>query len=104
MKCPRCQFDTRVRDSRPTDQNTVKRRRVCDGCGFKFHTFETTVNPDQALRRRQKFNEYMRAWKARNPEKVKALNHRRKRRQEARKEAAALGVPVETIYAQWGVA
>lgn len=42
MKCPICgHSETAVKDSRPTeDQVAIRRRRVCDGCGFRFTTFE----------------------------------------------------------------
>ena len=42
MKCPYCGLDnTRVVDSRPTDDNTsIRRRRVCDTCGKRFTTYE----------------------------------------------------------------
>lgn len=43
MKCPFCQHDdTRVCDSRPQEaDNTVRRRRLCNGCGKRFGTVET---------------------------------------------------------------
>ncbi len=42
MKCPYCNSaDTRVIDSRPTDEgNTIRRRRSCDECGKRFTTYE----------------------------------------------------------------
>ena len=42
MKCPFCSFaDTRVIDSRPAeDNNSIRRRRVCDECGKRFTTYE----------------------------------------------------------------
>jgi transcriptional repressor NrdR len=42
MKCPSCgSLDTQVKDSRPTDDNaSIRRRRVCAACGFRFTTFE----------------------------------------------------------------
>ena len=42
MKCPFCSFaDTRVIDSRPADDNnSIRRRRVCDECGKRFTTYE----------------------------------------------------------------
>jgi transcriptional repressor NrdR len=43
MHCPFCQHsDTRVVDSRLTeDGSTVRRRRECPACGERFSTFET---------------------------------------------------------------
>ncbi len=42
MKCPFCgNADTRVIDSRPAeDNNSIRRRRVCDECGKRFTTYE----------------------------------------------------------------
>ncbi len=42
MKCPYCsQENTRVVDSRPVDEdNSIRRRRVCDDCGRRFTTYE----------------------------------------------------------------
>ncbi|ANZ94631.1 MULTISPECIES: transcriptional regulator NrdR [Brochothrix] len=42
MRCPSCQSnDTRVIDSRPTDENrSIRRRRECESCSFRFTTFE----------------------------------------------------------------
>ena len=42
MRCPFCSNkETQVRDSRPSDDNsTIRRRRVCPGCGGRFTTFE----------------------------------------------------------------
>ncbi|MBR6148676.1 MAG: transcriptional repressor NrdR [Lachnospiraceae bacterium] len=42
MKCPFCGHEnTRVIDSRPAeDNNSIRRRRVCDECGKRFTTYE----------------------------------------------------------------
>ncbi len=42
MKCPFCNSeDTRVIDSRPADDNnSIRRRRLCDMCGKRFTTYE----------------------------------------------------------------
>jgi transcriptional repressor NrdR len=42
MKCPFCDnSDTKVIDSRPTDEGqAVRRRRVCERCGKRFTTYE----------------------------------------------------------------
>ena len=42
MKCPFCNHDdTRVIDSRPAeDNNSIRRRRVCDECDKRFTTYE----------------------------------------------------------------
>ncbi len=43
MKCPFCgDDDTRVIDSRPSEDNTaIRRRRQCENCGKRFTTYET---------------------------------------------------------------
>jgi len=43
MHCPFCHHgDTRVIDSRVSDDGTsVRRRRECEACGARFNTFET---------------------------------------------------------------
>ncbi|MBQ8696942.1 MAG: transcriptional repressor NrdR [Clostridia bacterium] len=41
MKCPICGFpDSRVIDSRPTEEGSIRRRRECDGCKRRFTTYE----------------------------------------------------------------
>jgi transcriptional repressor NrdR len=42
MRCPYCgALDTQVKDSRPTeDSASIRRRRICPGCGGRFTTFE----------------------------------------------------------------
>jgi len=42
MRCPSCaSLDTQVKDSRPTeDSSVIRRRRVCLSCNSRFTTFE----------------------------------------------------------------
>jgi transcriptional repressor NrdR len=41
VKCPYCGKDnTKVIDSRPTDDSSIRRRRQCDECGKRFTTYE----------------------------------------------------------------
>ena len=42
MRCPFCENDdTRVIDSRPTEEgHAIRRRRECDNCGKRFTTYE----------------------------------------------------------------
>ena len=42
MRCPYCGgANTRVIDSRPVEEdNSIRRRRVCDGCSRRFTTYE----------------------------------------------------------------
>lgn len=60
MDCPSCQHpDTRVVDSREA-VDSIRRRRECQGCGFRFTTFERVEFrlPDVVKRdgRKQNFN------------------------------------------------
>jgi len=42
MKCPNCgSTELRVIDSRPTDNNAIKRRRECEACKSRYTTYET---------------------------------------------------------------
>lgn len=42
MRCPRCkEFDTKVIDSRITEDGfSIRRRRECNKCGYRFTTYE----------------------------------------------------------------
>ena len=41
MKCPVCAApDSRVLDSRPAENNSIRRRRECTACGKRFTTYE----------------------------------------------------------------
>jgi len=42
MRCPSCQYNgSRVLDSRPVDDSkSIRRRRECEECGYRFTTFE----------------------------------------------------------------
>jgi transcriptional repressor NrdR len=46
MKCPYCTFgESKVIDSRPTDENErIRRRRECLSCGKRFTTYEIVEN------------------------------------------------------------
>lgn len=42
MKCPYCGHkDSKVVDSRPVDENSIRRRRECLSCERRFTTYET---------------------------------------------------------------
>ena len=43
MKCPFCGYtESKVVDSRPTDEgSSIRRRRECLSCGSRFTTYET---------------------------------------------------------------
>ena len=41
MNCPACSAaDSRVLDSRPAENNSIRRRRECAACGKRFTTYE----------------------------------------------------------------
>ena len=41
MKCPFCAYEeTKVIDTRNQEDNTIKRRRICEKCGKRFNTYE----------------------------------------------------------------
>ena len=41
MKCPTCGYpDSKVIDSRPTEEGSIRRRRECLNCGKRFTTYE----------------------------------------------------------------
>lgn len=44
MRCPSCDhFESKVVDSRPTEDGaSIRRRRECLACGFRFTTYERT--------------------------------------------------------------
>lgn len=46
MRCPFCgEEDTKVIDSRSTEEGKKKRRRLCQKCGKRFTTFESVERP-----------------------------------------------------------
>ncbi len=45
MKCPECDAQTEVKDSRPGADNTIRRRRRCAGCHLRFTTYEVVGTP-----------------------------------------------------------
>lgn len=52
MRCPKCgKGDTRVVDSRMQEAtNTIKRRRECRACGYRFTTFERCEDPIEVIK------------------------------------------------------
>lgn len=64
MRCPYCNQDnTRVVDSRPVeDNNSIRRRRMCDGCGKRFTTYEKVETiPMVVIKKDQTRDQYERA-------------------------------------------
>ncbi|TXL62507.1 transcriptional regulator NrdR [Cerasibacillus terrae] len=62
MRCPTCQNkNSKVLDSRPIEEGrSIRRRRECESCGFRFTTFERTEKvPLMVVKKdgvRQEFN------------------------------------------------
>ena len=54
MRCPYCnELDTQVKDSRPTEDNAViRRRRSCPQCAARFTTFERVQLRDLMVKKR----------------------------------------------------
>ena len=54
MRCPYCNYeDTQVKDSRPTEDNSViRRRRSCIQCAARFTTFERVQLRDLMVKKR----------------------------------------------------
>jgi transcriptional repressor NrdR len=53
MHCPQCKHDdTRVLDTRTPDAQSIKRRRQCAACGFRFSTLEKPVREDVSVEKR----------------------------------------------------
>ena len=62
MRCPSCSaVDTKVVDSRLVESVSVRRRRECPQCGYRFTTFERAELPMPAVikrdQRREPFDE-----------------------------------------------
>lgn len=101
VDCPRCQAVAGVIDSRAAENNTIKRRRKCTACGFRFNTWESTVNQSKLVEQRR---QALRAFKARlTPEERQERNKRDHLRRAARDEAKRTKEPVAAIYKRWGV-
>ena len=64
MRCPFCSSEnTRVVDSRPVeDTNSIRRRRMCDGCGRRFTTYEKVETiPLTVIKKDQNREQYSRS-------------------------------------------
>jgi transcriptional regulator NrdR family protein len=103
MKCSSCQAETKVLESRLTEDNYMRRRRECTECGFRVTTWESTQAP--TLRDRAAYERERRAKlppEKRNARKPETLQ-RKRLREMARKEAFKTGESVGALYARWGV-
>ena len=57
MKCPRCKaYGLSITDSRP-DGETIRRRRRCLNCGYRFTTYEISNEDYRNLKDKEKDNE-----------------------------------------------
>ncbi len=64
MKCPRCSYsDTKVRESRLSNEgHSVRRRRVCLECHYRFTTYEEEeVFSFQVRKKDNRFEEFSRS-------------------------------------------
>lgn len=44
MECPKCKSTyVEVIDTRPAENNSIRRRRICRDCSHRFTTYELTV-------------------------------------------------------------
>lgn len=101
MRCPNCQGETLVTDSRDAPENTLRRRRECVACSHRFTTYESTV---QVAKRRQADRKAKRAaYRVLSADERRAAIKRREIRKAARTEAETTGVPVQDLYRRWGV-
>ena len=59
MRCPNCGFrEDKVIDSRPSrDGSSIRRRRVCLQCGFRFTTYEEIERSDIRVVKRDRTHE-----------------------------------------------
>ena len=59
MRCPKCGFrDDKVIDSRQSrDSSSIRRRRVCLKCAFRFTTYETIDRSDLRVIKRDRTHE-----------------------------------------------
>jgi hypothetical protein len=103
MKCPHCQRDTFVKDSRPQADGSVRRRRVCRK-GHVTTTWETALNPRTHLNFQARNKRHVKKWwESMTPEERAERQKFYRIRHMARKEAKATGQPLEALYERWGV-
>ena len=59
MRCPKCGYeDSKVIDSRPSENNdAIRRRRECESCGFRFTTYERREELPLSVRKRDGLRE-----------------------------------------------
>ena len=91
MKCPYCgYFDTKVNDSRPTDDDTrIRRRRECLKCGRRFTTYEMVERAPVMVIKKDGSRELF--------DRIKLLNGLAKACEKRRISAETLDAAVESI-------
>lgn len=59
MRCPNCQLETSVLESRMAgQQNALRRRRQCDKCQTRFTTYERIETPEMVVIKNDGSKEY----------------------------------------------
>lgn len=101
MNCARCHAATRVLDSRPMDADPgiIRRRRVCEGCGRRSVTYESTLNP---VRHRANARGARQRWRAKLSPEARAEKRRlHDLRYAAKRQAAETNTPLPEIMRAW---
>ena len=49
MICPKCQSKSKVYNSRPTDDGTIRRNRECLKCSHRYATIEVSADVKQVV-------------------------------------------------------
>jgi transcriptional repressor NrdR len=52
VQCPKCSGDTNVSETRPAGKHTLRRRRVCTQCNWRFTTLEQIALPQLRVEKR----------------------------------------------------
>lgn len=52
MKCPRCNQDSEVVETRPQSLYIIRRRRECEKCGYRFTTYERIAPLNLSIKKR----------------------------------------------------
>lgn len=110
MICPKCEAETKVVDSRPTEGGTqIRRRRLCEACGYRFSTFETSPEHAPATdadleKQRAEWREKARVTRQRmTPERRAAFAAHKRLCEKVRAEARETGVSVDLVRKRWGI-
>ena len=67
MQCPYCNYkESKVVDSRHTDSNSIRRRRVCESCKKRYTTYETIETTPVMVVKKDNTREYFDREKIKN--------------------------------------